>query len=211
MAVDPRMEDHLWSDLETSHHVLNTIAGGVWRTSDPVPEYLYLIPSEFDLTTEPGSSAIREIVRVIDEELIAYFQKHPDRLKKLSPRQFEELICEIVDGFGWKAKLTSQTVDGGYDIVAINHSPPMPKHKYLIECKRYTKNPVGINVVHALHSVTLLKKATKGIIVTTSDFSKPARKLLDEHEWQLEGRNFDGLLEWLELYQQLKMSQDLIR
>jgi hypothetical protein len=209
VAADPRMEDHLWKDLEASHHVLNTAR--IWRVSDSVPEYLYLIPSEFDLTTEPSRSAIREIVRVIDEKLVAYFRKHPNRIKELSWRQFEELICEVVDGFGWEAKLTSQTVDGGYDIVAIDHSPPMPKNKYLIECKRYTKKPVGIKAVHALNSVTMLKKATKGILVTTSDFSKPARKLLDEHEWQLEGRNFYGLLEWLERYQQLKMSQDLIR
>ncbi len=210
VAVDPRMEDHLWSDLETSHHVLNTTGGGVWRTSDPVPEYLYLIPSEFDLTTEPGKSAIREIVSVIDEKLIADFRKHPNRIKELNPRQFEELIREIVDGFGWEAKLTSQTVDGGCDIVAIDHRPPMPKHKYLIECKRYTERAVSIVPVRSLLGVIEHEDATKGIIVTTTRFTKPARAFLDEHKWRLEGRDFQGLLEWLELYQQLKLSQALI-
>lgn len=208
VAVDPRMEDHLWKDLETSHRVLRTTGGGIWRASDPVPEYLYLIPSEFDLTTEPGGSAIREIVTVIDEKLVAYFRQHPNRIKELSPRQFEELICEIVGGFGWKAKLTPQTADGGYDIVALDHHALT--NKYLIECKLYIESPVRISPVRSLLGVIEHEDATKGIIVTTTRFTKPARKFLDEHKWRLEGRDFQGLLEWLEMYQRLKLSQALI-
>jgi hypothetical protein len=208
VAVDQRMEKELWNDLETSYHVLDTMQSGIWRVSDPVPEYLYLIPSDFDLTTEPGGSAIREIVFVMGEKLVAYFRRHPNRIKELSPRQFEELICEIVGGFGWKAKLTRQTADGGYDIVALDHHGLT--NKYLIECKRYTKRPVGIVPVRALLGVTTHEKATKGILVTTSRFTKGARELFDEHEWRLEGRDFQGLLEWLELCQRAKLSQALI-
>jgi hypothetical protein len=208
VAVDERMEKELWSDLETSYYVLNTIEGGIWPDSNPIPEYLYLIPSDFDLTSEPGGSAILDIASVIDEKLIAYFRRHPHRIKELTPRQFEELICEIVDGFGWKAKLTSQTADGGYDILALDHHGL--RNKYLIECKRYTERPVGIVPVRALLGVTTHEKATKGILVTTSRFTKGARELFDEHEWRLEGRDFQGLLEWLELYQRAKLSQALI-
>ena len=208
LAAHPKMESELWKDLETSHHVLETTGGGVWRASDPIPEYLYLIPSEFDLTTEHGGSAVREIVSVIDEKLVAYFRRHPHRMKELSPRQFEELICEIVIGLGWKAKLTSQTADGGYDIVALDHHGL--RNKYLIECKRYTERPVGIVPVRALLGVTTHEEATKGILVTTSSFTKGARELFEEHEWRLEGRDFQGLLEWLELYQRAKLSQALI-
>jgi hypothetical protein len=206
VVVDGRMEKELWSDLETSYHVFEE--SGIWRVSDPIPEHLYLIPSEFDLTTEPGRSAIREIISVIDEKLIAYFRRHPHRMKELSPRQFEELICEIVGGFGWKAMLTRQTADGGYDIVALDHHGL--RNKYLIECKRYKERPVGIVPVRALLGVTTHEKATKGILVTTSRFTKGAQELFEEHEWQLEGRDFQGLLEWLELYQRVKLAQALI-
>lgn len=208
LAAHPKMENDLWEDLETSHHVLETTGGGIWRAGDPVPEYLYLIPSKFDLTTEPGGSAIRKIVSVIDEKLVAYFRRHPHRIKELSPRQFEELICEIVGGLGWKAKLTSQTADGGYDIVALDHHGLT--NKYLIECKRHIESPVRISPVRSLLGVVEHEDATKGIIVTTTRFTKPARKFLDEHKWRLEGRDFQGLLEWLELYQRLKLSQALI-
>ena len=208
VTADPRMEDHLWSDLEASHHVLNTTHGGIWRVSDSVPEYLYLIPSEFDLTTEPGSTAIREIVSVIDEKLVAYFRQYPDRIKELSPRQFEELICEIVGGLGWKAKLTPQTADGGYDIVALDHHGLT--NKYLIECKCRAEKPINISPVRSLLGVIDHEDATKGIIVTTTRFTKPALEFLDEHKWRLEGRDFQGILEWLELYQRLKLSRDIV-
>ena len=208
VAVDKRMEKELWSDLETSYHLINTTGGGIWLTSEPIPEYLYLIPSEFDLAIELGGSAIREVISIVDEKLVAYFQRHPHRMIELSPLQFEELIREIVDGFGWKATLTSQTADGGYDILAFDHHEL--NNKYLIECKRYKERPVGIVPVRALLGVTTHEKATKGILVTTSRFTKGAKELFDEHEWRLEGRDFQGLLEWLELYQRAKLAKALI-
>ena len=210
VAVDPSMEDYLWKDLEISHDALDTTQDGVWAVWDPVPDHLYLIPSEFDVGEEAGDSPIREIILAVDDKLIAYFRKHPNRLKELSPRQFEEVICEIVSGFGWNARLTAQTRDQGYDIFAVDDRDDAPvKQKYLIECKRYTDRPVGVGAVRSLHSVTETHKGSTGILVTTTHFTKPGRALLDRHEWVLKGLGLEGLLKWLELYQRLKLSRDI--
>ncbi len=208
VAVDSRMEDLLWRDLEVAHEVLHTT--GTWAVRDPVPEYLYLVPSDFDIGDESSDTPVREIVRAVDAKLVAYFRKHPHRLKELSPRQFEEFICEMVTGFGWQAKLTAQTRDDGYDIFAVDDRADTPvKQMYLLECKRYTDRPVGVGAVRSLHSVTETYKGSTGILVTTSYFSKPARDLLDRHEWLLQGVGLEELLKWLDLYQRLRLSRDI--
>lgn len=116
-------------------------------------------------------------------------------LFQLSPSRFEELIAEIWDRFGFQVELTKRTRDGGYDVIAIGK-----KHvdlKFLIECKRYTReNKVGVNFVRALHGVALHEKATKAILATTSYFTKDAREFVKDHCWQLEGRDHDGVLDW---------------
>lgn len=80
--------------------------------------------------------------------------------------------------------------------------------KYLIECKRYAEeNKVGIQPVRSLYGVVTDEGATKGIIVTTSSFTSGADEFIQRHKWQLEGRDFNGILEWLKKYQRLRFPQ----
>lgn len=70
------------------------------------------------------------------------------------------------------------------------------------ECKRYApKRAVGPEIARALlgtisHGET---RAAKGILVTTSTFSPAARKFILT-EPSLDGRDFDGIVEWLREY-----------
>ena len=57
----------------------------------------------------------------------------------LLPRQFEELICEILAGFGWEVQLTPATRDGGYDMFAISQDLVAGvQTSWIIECKKYS-------------------------------------------------------------------------
>jgi hypothetical protein len=49
--------------------------------------------------------------------------------------------------------------------------------------------------------------ATKGILVTTSRFTRGAEVYLSRHPWLLEGRDFNGLVEWLQIYDEGQMKQ----
>jgi hypothetical protein len=40
---------------------------------------------------------------------------------------------------------------------------------------------------------------SKAIIATTVYFTSPAKELIDRHKWELEGRDYDGVVEWLSL------------
>lgn len=42
----------------------------------------------------------------VDAELIRYLGRHPDALFQLKPRQFEELIAEVLTSMGWQVELT---------------------------------------------------------------------------------------------------------
>jgi HJR/Mrr/RecB family endonuclease len=122
----------------------------------------------------------------------------------MNSRNFEELIAEFFDGFGYAVELTQATRDGGRDIIAIGNQK-VAATKYLIECKRYAEtNKVGVLPVRALLGVVQDEGATKGIIATTSSFSKDAQEFLNRNKWVLEGRAFDGVLEWLREYQRIR-------
>jgi len=139
--------------------------------------------------------------RLLNE--IAHYRS--DALFDLTPRQFEELIAEIWDRFGYQVELTARTRDHGRDIVAIKKSEV--ETKYLIECKRYrSTHKVGVSIVRALFGVKVHEMATKAILATTSTFTRDSREFLDNHKWELEGRDHDGIVRWASAATKLKRS-----
>lgn len=130
--------------------------------------------------------------------LIMEADRKPEQILGLSPRQFEELIAEIWHRMGYEIELTAQTRDGGRDIIAVRRSEA--QLRFLIECKRYDpKRKVGVELVRALHGVKVHEKATKGILATTSRFTKDAKSYFAEHIWELEPRDYDGIVEWVRI------------
>lgn len=53
------------------------------------------------------------------QERIAAISQNPELLDVLSPREFEELVTELLSSFGWQIKLSPPTRDGGFDILGI--------------------------------------------------------------------------------------------
>ena len=163
---------------------------------------------EFDLQHKFQGGTLIEIAPHITNDLIRKLKEHPTKLYDLDPRTFEELIAVVFQNFGFDVELTKQSRDGGKDIIAI--SSTSPHLKYLIECKRYSKeNAVGIGVVQRLHGVVRGDGAFKGIIATTSRFSADADKYLSRPNvrYNLEGRDFEDIQKWLIEYEKIRMSE----
>jgi hypothetical protein len=136
--------------------------------------------------------------RNIGRRLIFHFSENPDRLFDIDPEEFERLIANVWFQFGYEVELTSKTRDGGRDIIAIKHAESSVR--YLIECKRYSaERKVGIVPVRALYGVKTDEKATKAILATTSGFSREALEFFERHRWELEGRDFNGIVDWLKI------------
>jgi hypothetical protein len=119
-------------------------------------------------------------------------------LLKLSPRQFEEFTSHYVrDLFDCEVTMTKQTRDGGYDLMCFD-SEIGP---FIVECKRYQKTKLGVDLVRQLAGVQLINDIPTSFIVTTG---QPTCEALRERarlnsftEYQMEIRDIDDLLDWL--------------
>lgn len=85
---------------------------------------------------------------------------------------FEHLIREIFEkefsSSGGEVKITQASRDGGVDAIAFDPDP-IRGGKIVIQAKRYT-NTVGVGAVRDLYGTVLNEGATKGVLVTTSDY-----------------------------------------
>lgn len=97
----------------------------------------------------------------------------------LTPRNFEKLVAALYQDIGYSVTLTKPTRDGGIDIHAeINQT--VSKEKLVIQCKNYTSN-IPVDVIRNLLGVVSSTKATKGVLVTSSDFTNDAIKFANEN------------------------------
>jgi DNA-binding transcriptional MerR regulator len=145
------------------------------------------------------SSSIITVSDEVSSKLVEYFNTHPEELKVMNRRKFEELIAELFRGFGYQVELTKQTRDGGRDIIAIKSEKVSVK--YLIECKRPEPgNYVSIAPVRELYGVKTHEGATKAILATTTRFSPDALEFFDMHKWELEPKDYNGIMEWISDY-----------
>jgi hypothetical protein len=153
----------------------------------------------FSVEKEDNFPGILQVVNSVDKKLVEYFLKNPKELFTLHPRKFEELIAEIFMGFNYNVELTKRSRDGGRDLIAIKRNEV--EVKYLIECKRYNQgNKVSVGTIRSLYGVREHFRATKAILATTSFFTRDASLFFEDHRWELEPRDYNGIMEWLKLY-----------
>jgi len=94
----------------------------------------------------------------------------------ISWEDFEHLVREIFEkefsSGGGEVKITRASRDGGVDAVAFDPDP-IRGGKIVIQAKRYT-NTVGVSAVRDLYGTVMNEGATKGILVTTSQYGPDA-------------------------------------
>lgn len=140
---------------------------------------------------------IRIDVSEVNDWMLNELSKNPADLYQLSSRRFEELIAEIFMRKGYDVELTPATRDGGKDIY-VARKDDFGSFLYLVECKKNNpNNKVGVKVIRDLYGVLSKEKATYGIVVTTSDFTKPAQEFQQDLKFQMSLKNFDSIKKWL--------------
>lgn len=101
-------------DFYSQHnHFLYQYGNGVDFSSD-----IIYAPNEIML---PSREIITDI-SVVDDSLLKRAKQDPRIMLSFSPREFEEMVCELLDKQGYKVKLTKQTRDGGKDIIVVQKS-----------------------------------------------------------------------------------------
>ena len=123
------------------------------------------------------------------QNLIKSGTKSIPRIEALSPVEFESFVAEQLRKDGYSVKLTSASGDMGIDIIAIGSS-----EKIVVQCKKWRK-AVGQPVVRDFYGALMHEKADRGLLVTTSRFSKQAIEFAGGKPIEL--IDSDGLLEWV--------------
>lgn len=164
--------DEYFSNIKSDVHQLYTYGEGISLQHPKiiVPERKIIkVPSE-----------IKNDINVITRSLLEKVASKPEILYEITPRQFEELVCELFERKGYNVRLTRQTRDGGKDLIILSNSI-LGELMIYAECKRYSqKHPVNVGLVRELYGTIEADKATAGIMVTTSYFSKDARKFQEK-------------------------------
>lgn len=69
---------------------------------------------------------------------------------------------------------------------------------YVVECKKYSPaHPVKVNLVRQLSGVVQAERATAGILVTTSSFTRGARELEKQLFHQISLKDYMDIQDWL--------------
>lgn len=121
-----------------------------------------------------------------------------DNLAAMDWQDFEHLIRELFakefSSNGGEVKVTQASRDGGVDAIAFDPDP-IRGGKIVIQAKRYT-NTVGVSAVRDLYGTVMNEGATKGILVTTSDYGPDAYSFANGKPLTLlNGGNLLNLLE----------------
>jgi restriction system protein len=99
-----------------------------------------------------------------------------DVVFQLGSVRFEHLVESLYSAMGFTTKVTARSKDGGRDIEVVRDDPSAKEHS-LVECKLWHR-PVGVTVARRLLGVVAHERSTKGVLVSTSSFTKPARDLV---------------------------------
>lgn len=155
---------------------------------EPSPEILYELDEFY------YDKAYEDYIRT--EELLEY---NENRIKDMSPRDFEFFVANIFRELGYSVKVTQSTRDGGKDIIATK-AYPVP-FSLIIECKHW-RNKVDISVIRSVYGVQVSNKNfNKSVVVTSSTFTRDARKFADEQINQMTLWDIGDLLRLIEKYQ----------
>lgn len=115
------------------------------------------------------------------------------RITSMSHRDFEYYVANLFERMGYSVKVTKATRDGGYDIIATK-ADPIP-FTLLIECKHWSdSHPVDINIVRSVLGVQTSERVNKSVIVTSSKFTKDARRFAESQKDLMTLFDIDDLL-----------------
>jgi len=133
-----------------------------------------------------------------NQELMAYFSRHPEALYDLHPRKFEELIAAIFRNLGCRTVLTPQSGDRGVDLRIFQHDV-IGEIVTLVQAKRYAEHrPVELGVVQALSGAVHDERAHRGLVITTSRFLPGVKEWVEERDIRVELAERADIVRWCE-------------
>jgi HJR/Mrr/RecB family endonuclease len=139
----------------------------------------------------------KPVIQAVNESVLKMLKRQPSDIFRLTPREFEILVMELLKEKGMDVILTPPSRDGGKDIIAAIDTS-LGKHLCLVETKLYRLDrPVGVGVIRGLYGVVADADASSGSLITTSYFTDPAIKFAKQHPNRLFLHDFEILKQWI--------------
>jgi hypothetical protein len=117
----------------------------------------------------------------------------------ISPDQFEEVVAELLRAEKFHITMTGKMRSKSHDILAVQTISGFPV-KFLVECKRYLDRPVGLSYLRSFRDVITMEQANKGIMITSSWFTKGCWERQQQESYLLDLREKKDILNWIEAY-----------
>ncbi|WP_286237603.1 restriction endonuclease [Neptuniibacter halophilus] len=124
-----------------------------------------------------------------------------DTVKQQSPDFLERLVVQLLQAMGYggwsesSGAATQYTLDGGID--GVINEDPLGLDTIYLQAKRYTDSSVGRPDIQAFVGALEMKRARKGVFITTSQFSREAREycsLIEKRVVLIDGRKLAELM-----------------
>lgn len=100
----------------------------------------------------------------------------PERFQDMSPTDFEDFIAQLFKELGYSVEQTSYSGDFGADLLITKS-----RVKTVVQVKRYaSSNKVGVKDINQVIGAKDYYDCKNALIVTTSDYTAPGKKLLNK-------------------------------
>lgn len=160
----------------------------------------------YDLTAESGVTESKIIqvaapgIITLNDSIIRGLQRCPLDVFTLDPFKLEEIVADLLHDQGCEVEVTPRSGDGGADILAKMDSP-IGRLLTLVDVKRYKEeNPVGVGLVRQLNGAIDDWRASHGMLVTTSRFTRGAQEFRERHEYRISLKGYGDLTAWISGY-----------
>ncbi|RAJ83604.1 tubulin/FtsZ family with GTPase domain [Chitinophaga dinghuensis] len=152
--------------------IIKCISGPECKVEEAIERIcVYIHKNKFFVSLRESKMMLKNILK----SLLGAIRDRPEHVHKISSRRFEEIVAYIYEAAGYRTELTPATRDHGVDI-KVWTSPPIIGEDLLniVQTKQQRKMKVGESEVRAMVGAKVYQKAERGVIVTTSGFSKSA-------------------------------------
>lgn len=147
-----------------------SMAGSFWRAAGSVLQYI--VPLAFALGALISVLTRRNKSRLHDAVAAT---PHRGALEKMSWSEFEDLTAEVFRRKGFQViERGGAGPDGGVDVEL-----RMGSDKYLVQCKQWKSQKVGVATVRELYGVMTAEGAVGGFVVASGDFTSDARSFAE--------------------------------
>jgi hypothetical protein len=194
---------------------LATVSGQISEFTLPElsqSDFLYWVGEKQGVIYDLEADGIEEdkIVEVVapqiiiaNDSIIRALQRYPADIRGLDPLKVEEIVAELLHDQGCEVELTPRSGDNGADILA-KMDTPIGRLLTLVEVKRYAEsNPVGVGLVRQLNGAIDDWRASHGMLVTTSRFTRGAHEFRERHQYRITLKGYSDLSAWIAGYKGL--------